>query len=183
MGQGGQGQPQPGQAQTTDPQSSEAQQPGGQPGQATPGPGGSSGGRSGAARSPLTAEQLLDRWSEFVGPGGNPLTTDAYRDWMDRLGEVEGLVPEGPLREEATRIRQAAAEMRRDLQRHSKVPDPMDIDEMIVKPLDSLARRVAAERARIEGRDPSIRLDRDPVPAEFADEVREYFQRLGAGRE
>jgi hypothetical protein len=102
---------------------------------------------------------------------------------MDRLREVENLVPSGPLGEETTRIRQRAEEMRRDLQRHSKVPDPNDIDELIVRPLSDLARRMAAERIRLEGVDESVRLDKDPVPAEFAEEVREYFQRLGAGKE
>ena len=55
------------------------------------------------------------------------------------------------------------------------------IDELIVKPLSNLARRISAERIRLEGTDESIRLDKDPVPSEFAEEVREYFQRLGAG--
>ncbi len=133
--------------------------------------------------APSSAERLLDQWSEMSGTGGNPLTTDGYREWMDRLREVENLVPSGPLGEETTRIRQRAEEMRRDLQRHSKVPDPNDIDELIVRPLSDLARRMAAERIRLEGVDESVRLDKDPVPAEFAEEVREYFQRLGAGKE
>ncbi|MEC8344166.1 MAG: hypothetical protein VXZ63_03410, partial [Planctomycetota bacterium] len=128
-----------------------------------------------------SAESLLDQWSEYSAAGGNPLVTDSYRGWMDRFRELENLVPAGPLAEEATRIRQRAEALRRDFQRHSKNPDPEEIDELIVKPLSNLARRISAERIRLEGTDESIRLDKDPVPSEFAEEVREYFQRLGAG--
>ena len=131
--------------------------------------------------NPSSAESLLDQWSEYSAAGGNPLVTDSYRGWMDRFRELENLVPAGPLAEEATRIRQRAEALRRDFQRHSKNPDPEEIDELIVKPLSNLARRISAERIRLEGTDDSIRLDKDPVPSEFAEEVREYFQRLGAG--
>ncbi|MED5286250.1 MAG: hypothetical protein VYC71_09715, partial [Planctomycetota bacterium] len=170
------------QGQNPQGQNPQGQNPQGESASRTPPTNSSPGGdppRGGANAS--SAESLLDQWSEYSAAGGNPLVTDSYRGWMDRFRELENLVPAGPLAEEATRIRQRAEALRRDFQRHSKNPDPEEIDELIVKPLSNLARRISAERIRLEGTDESIRLDKDPVPSEFAEEVREYFQRLGAG--
>ena len=47
-----------------------------------------------------------------------PLTGDGFRDWSDRLRDVEELVTDADLRWQATRIRQAARDMRTEFKKH-----------------------------------------------------------------
>ncbi|HAN97401.1 MAG TPA: hypothetical protein DCQ98_08215 [Planctomycetaceae bacterium] len=115
--------------------------------------------------------------------GVSPLVGDDFRDWSERLEDVESLIPSGPLRDEATRIRERAELMRRDYLRHSLPPDEATIGTAIAEPLERLTLEIAAERRRLEGKDAAVRLDRDEIPQRFEDQVRRYFERLGAGRE
>ncbi len=52
----------------------------------------------------------------------------------------------------------------------------------VAKPLAELQDRVSEEIIRRSSRDALVPLDRDPVPAEFQDAVRRYYERLGSGQ-
>lgn len=115
--------------------------------------------------------------------GESAIVGEDFRDWLERLEDVESLVPAGPLRDEATRIRQRATEMRRDFLRHSLPPQVEEIEISLADPLRRLSEEVEAERRRQEGSDLSVRLDQDPIPPGWENQVRRYFERLGVGRE
>ncbi|WP_157469750.1 hypothetical protein [Gemmata sp. SH-PL17] len=51
-----------------------------------------------------------------------------------------------------------------------------------MKPLNELRDRVAEEVRRRESPDALVPIDRDPVPPEFVDGVRRYYERLGGGK-
>ena len=51
----------------------------------------------------------------------------------------------------------------------------------IAKPLAELQDRVAEELMRRTAKDALVPLDRDPVPVEYQDAVRKYYERLGKG--
>jgi hypothetical protein len=120
--------------------------------------------------------------------GGNqrmlrPLTGDDFRDWSDRLRDVEEMVSDPDLRAEAARIREQAREIRKDLKkRHSAEPNWDLIKMKVAKPLAELQDRVAEEIMRRGSREALVPLDRDPVPVEYQDAVRRYFERLGSGQ-
>ena len=49
------------------------------------------------------------------------------------------------------------------------------------EPLVELSRRIDEEIRRLESPDALVPIDRDPVPPEFAEQVRRYYERLGSG--
>ena len=87
------------------------------------------------------------------------------------------------LRGEAAQIRDRARGIRRDFRRGgSKGPNWDLVREFVAQPLNELRDRVAEELLRRENRELMVPVDRDPVPAKYADPVRRYYERLGRGR-
>jgi len=112
-----------------------------------------------------------------------PLTGEDFREWSDRLRDVEEIVDDPALRAEAARIRERAREVRRDLQeRHSVEPNWDLVRIEILEPLVKLQKRVREEIIRKSGRKSLVPIDRDPVPAEFQDAVNRYYKQLGTGK-
>jgi hypothetical protein len=56
------------------------------------------------------------------------------------------------------------------------------IREMISDPLQQLSQRVNEELLRRQSQEALVPIDRDPVPPEYAEQVRRYYERLGSGR-
>ncbi|MBA3313613.1 MAG: hypothetical protein H0T47_10050 [Planctomycetaceae bacterium] len=204
QGRGGQGQPQgqsPGEAQSPNDQENRQSQDGqgGQPGEGrgqangepnedeaarqgdrrgAEGQAGSQGGGRGG--SPAGLDQLLEGLGP-VSPGG-PITGGGFREWSDRMRDVEELVNDPELRAEAARIRDRVRGAREDFVRHSKEPDPKALQEMVAEPIRELRNRVAGEVRKRENPESLVPIDRDPVPPAFVEDVRRYYERLGSGR-
>ncbi len=115
------------------------------------------------------------------GPGG-PITGDGFRQWSDRMRDVEELLNDPRMRSEAARIRDRVRGERDDFKRHAKEPDPNKLKEMVANPINELKARVSEEVRRREKPDSLVPIDRDPVPPQFAEGVRKYYERLGSGR-
>ncbi len=177
------GEQQPGGQQPGEQQPGE-QQPGGQqPGGQQPG-GQQPGGQQGVGGN---GGGLLDGlWADPVSADGGedalPITGDGFRDWSEELREVEDLLDDDELRSRAAGIRDRARELRREVTRHSHVPQWAEIEEMISKPLQELRRDVAGELLRRSAeKNAIVPLERDPVPSQFEDAVRKYYEQLGTG--
>lgn len=111
------------------------------------------------------------------------MTGEGFRDWSDRLRDVEELVTDPELRWEATQIRQAAREIRTEIQKHAADPQWTEVEDLVATPLRELQHKVAEELLRrAADRTKIVPIDRDPVPAEFSRSVREYYENLGSGR-
>jgi hypothetical protein len=116
-------------------------------------------------------------------PSSSPITGDGFREWTDRLRDVEEMVEDPELRSDASRIRDRIRDVRVDLRRHSKPPQWPLVDEMIAKPLRELKRNVQEELLRRSAeKNALVPIDRDPVPEQFTDAVRQYYENLGSGR-
>jgi hypothetical protein len=71
--------------------------------------------------------------------------------------------------------------MRIEYKRHSQEPN-WDLVRMgVIKPLTDLRDRVAEELIRRQAGEVLAPIDRDPVPPQFADPVRRYYEELGRG--
>ena len=118
------------------------------------------------------------------GPGGpgNPITGEGFRPWSDRMRDVEELLDDPEMRAEAARIRDRVRGAREEYKRHSKVPDWGKLKELVADPMRELRERVAEEVRRRASPDALVPIDRDPVPPQFAEGVRRYYERLGSGR-
>lgn len=161
-------------------------QPGSQPGNQRGRPGGlrqaGGGGGPGGETAAADLRRFLDNSAEPGGPEARgPITGDGFREWSDRLRDVEEMVGDPRLREEAARIRDRAREMRTNLKRHSKEPDWDLVREFVGRPLVELRDAVAQELLRRDSSEALVPIDREPVPPEFAEQVRKYYERLGSG--
>jgi hypothetical protein len=112
----------------------------------------------------------------------SPLTGDGFRQWSDRLRDVEEMVSDPELRAEAARIRERARGMRAELKRHSTEPNWELVQVQIAGPLVELRDRVAEELLRRTAKQAIVPLDRDPVPPKYSEKTRLYYERLGAGQ-
>ena len=113
-----------------------------------------------------------------TGPNG-PITGDEYKDWEDRLREVEELVDLPEIRTEVARIRERARAMRVEFKRHGKPPQWELVKSQVAGPLVEVRNRVAEELAKRQSNDALVPIDRDPVPNKFSDLVRRYYEKLG----
>jgi len=135
-----------------------------------------------------------ERADESGGPGGTfrdradyeqrrgPIAGRDYREWSDRLREVEEMLTSRQLREQAARVRDRAQEMRAEVTRHGKEPQWDVVEQQIARPLTELYRRLSDELVRLESDKAPTPIDRDPVPGRFSDMVRRYFENLGGGQ-
>ncbi len=115
------------------------------------------------------------------GPGG-PITGEGFRQWSDRMRDVEELLEDPGMRADAARIRDRVRGTRDEFRRHSKVPDWNQLQSMVAEPIQELRTRIAEEIRRRESPDALVPIDRDPVPPQYAEGVRRYYERLGSGR-
>ena len=137
--------------------------------------------------NPQDGQQNRRGGFDFRSGGGNlrmmePLAGDDFRQWSDRLRDVEEMMADPELRSEAARIRDEAKQIRREAQRHSAEPNWDLVKLNIVKPLAELQDRVAEELLRRTSSDARVPLDRDPVPTQYQDAVRRYYERIGSGQ-
>jgi len=183
--------PQPGRASANQAQSQNAQansgrNPGQQPG-SQPTPSQTPGSRNarsetGARNNPSGwggGQRLIEQWGGINTTG--PLTGEDFRQWSDRLRDVEEVLTRPRLRNEAARIRDRARAIRVEFKRHGKEPKWDLVSQQISKPLTELRKRLADELASLESREALVPIDRDPVPSRFAEQVRRYYENLGGG--
>jgi hypothetical protein len=147
-------------------------------------PGGQRGGAGGGGGNPNAGglERLLNDGPGLAAGPGNPITGDGYREWSDRMRDVEELLDDPDLQAEAARIRDRVRGARDEFRRHSREPDPNNLRDLVAEPLRELRRRVDEEVRRRDSPDSLVPIDRDPVPPAYAEGVRRYYERLGSGQ-
>lgn len=157
------------------------QQPGGKQAGQQPGKGGQRQGGQRLAGGNLRGS--TGPFDDFVPTDmRGPLTGERFRDWSDRLRDVEEMVADPELRAEAARIRERARSMRAELKRHSTEPNWELVQVQVAGPLVELRDRVAAEILRRTTKQAIVPLDRDPVPPKYTEKTRLYYERLGSGK-
>jgi hypothetical protein len=139
------------------------------------------GGAEGGRFDPSRWTQDNSGGAEGGGAGG-PMTGSEFRDWSDRLGQVEEAMDQPDLRTEAGRIRDRARALRAEFKRHAREPQWDLVRTQVYRPLTELRNRVAEELARTQSADSLVPIDRDPVPNKFSELVRRYYEKLGDSR-
>ncbi|MEZ6067758.1 MAG: DUF4175 family protein [Planctomycetaceae bacterium] len=170
-----------------------SQQPGGQqPGGERPGQGSPQRGQpglpaegGGGGRSAAEARDALSRLTQSLetSGGGNagpvdPLTGGAFTEWSDRMRDIEEMLSDPQLKVDVAKIRERARELRIEFKRHSKAPDWELVRASIYGPMRELEAKIAEELARRGDGEDLVPSDRDPVPEEYADLVRRYYEEL-----
>jgi hypothetical protein len=116
------------------------------------------------------------------GRPGGPIAGEGFREWSDRMRDVEELLDNPALHAEAARIRDRVRGEREEFKRHAKPPDWNKLQNLVVEPMNELLNRVGEEVRRRVSPDALVPIDRDPVPDQYAEGVRRYYERLGSGR-
>ena len=122
---------------------------------------------------------FFDRPEE--APQQGPITGDDYGNWADRLSNIEEMVDQEDIRNGLAKVLDEARAMRIDFQRNNDAPQASSINQRITNPLVELRQRLSEEIAKLNKENPIAPIDRDPVPSEFRDLVRRYYEELGAG--
>src|SRR5262245_45330341 len=91
------------------------------------------------------------------------------------------MVEDPELQAEAARIRERARAIRAEAQRHSAEPNWELVQSQVAGPLVQLRDRVSEELLRRTSQQAIVPLDRDPVPPQFSEKTRKYYERLGSG--
>lgn len=112
----------------------------------------------------------------------NPITGDGFREWTDRMRDVEEMVNDPQLRAQAAAIREKMAALRAAYKNDQQAPSWKQVDENVAEPLAALRDAISTELLRRESADARVPIDKEPVPAAYADEVRRYYERLGSGK-
>ena len=91
------------------------------------------------------------------------------------------MIPQEDIRNDIARVLDDARAMRIDYRRNNEPPAAATIQEKITSPLLELRERISEELAKMNKENPIAPIDRDPVPSEFRDLVRRYYEELGTG--
>jgi len=126
-------------------------------------------------------------WGGFEGSTGprdqidpnGPLTGRDFRQWSDRLQDVQEMLNQSDLRNEVARVRDRARAIRAEFTRHGKEPQWDLVNQQITKPLAELRNRISEELAQLKSDKAMVLIDRDPIPSRFAELVRRYYENLG----
>jgi hypothetical protein len=177
---------------STEGQPSEAQQGGPQQGQPQPGQSPSEqpspGGRGQAGEATQRGGMLDQLSNEASAPAAGsaiaaPIAGGGFREFSDGLRDVEEMIGDPTLRSEAAVIRDRARQMRSEMRRHASEPQWELVESMIAKPLRELKMKVSEELLRrTADRAEPVPIDRDPVPDEYSNAVKRYYESLGSGR-
>ena len=122
---------------------------------------------------------FFDRPEE--APQQGPITGDDYGNWADRLSNIEEMVDQEDIRNGLAKVLDDARAMRIDFQSNNDAPQAGSINQRITNPLVELRQRLSEEIAKLNKENPIAPIDRDPVPSEFRDLVRRYYEELGSG--
>ena len=149
-------------------------------------------GRSSSSEASTGEESLLNQLSQDLQMGGSsdgggtgglgapdrPLTGGSFREWSDRMRNVEEMLTTSELRSQAAVIRDRARLERIEISRHSKQPNQELVRTSVYGPLLELQQQIAEELARRNPDKSLVPIDREPVPEKYSRMVKEYYEQL-----
>ena len=161
-----------------------------QPYQRSPSPSESAGNSGGEQESETQSEQ--SDYSALHGGGrepgdsssqfSRPLTGSDFRNWSDRLREVEELLDDPNLRQRVAQVRDRARSMRAEFRRHGTEPQWDLVQSDLMAEIQSVRRRLVQDIAALKSGHSLVPIDRESVPEEFDELVQRYYELLGLDR-
>jgi len=147
-----------------------------------------------AANGNRGTEDLGDLVRQFGGARGvgglnrgvgavdhGPITGNDFVDWSSRMRDVEDVLDEQALRNQLATARERAAAMRAEF-RQSRIKPKADlVRRQILDPITEVRVQLREDLARLTGTNSLVPLDHDPVPENYSEVVRKYYEKLGGG--
>jgi hypothetical protein len=111
-----------------------------------------------------------------------PITGNDFVNWADRMRDVEQVVDSPELRNQLASVREHVAAFRADYRQHKVKPDPKLLRAEVLNPLAEVRTRLDEDLARLANAKSLVPLDHDPVPENYSEMVRKYYEKLGGGQ-
>jgi hypothetical protein len=119
------------------------------------------------------------------GPGGGlggPITGNDFVNWADRMRDVEQVLESPELRNQLATARERLAGFRADYRARGTRPDTNSLQIKVLGPMTEVRVRLQEDLARLQDSHSLVPLDHDPVPDNYTDLVRKYYEKLGGGQ-
>ena len=113
---------------------------------------------------------------------GRPLTGEEFSDWSNRLREVEETLDDPELRNQVAQVRDRARSIRAEFRRHGTEPQWDLVKSQLLDEMTTLQKRINQELLKKSSDRSMVPIDREPVPEEFDDLVKRYYELLGQSR-
>jgi len=149
---------------------------------ATGGAAGGGGGGGTADRLRQIAEQLGRGDRAAGGTGGGPITGNNYAAWAQQLRDVESVLDSPDLRNQLATVRDRVGAYRTAYRNGRRIPPPQAVRDQLLLPLGQVQVWVNEELARQQNSESLVPLDRDPVPENYSELVRKYYEKLGSAQ-
>jgi hypothetical protein len=118
----------------------------------------------------------------YGGGRGGPITGGNYVDWADRMRDVEQALDPQDLRNQLTTVRERTSALRAEYRLYGRRPDDNYVREQILVPMTQVRVWLQEEIARQQNANSLVPLDRDPVPDNYSELVRKYYEKLGSAQ-
>jgi hypothetical protein len=116
------------------------------------------------------------------GENGGPLTGGDYVNWADRMRDVEQVLDPPDLRYQLATVRERASVLRGQYRQSGRAPDEKVVREQLIVPMTQVRVWLQEEIARQQNANSLVPLDRDPVPDNYSELVRKYYEKLGSAQ-
>jgi hypothetical protein len=135
--------------------------------------------RAGSADHLRQIAESLGQGDRSAGNGG-PITGSDYASWSQQSRDVESVLDSPDLRNQLATVRDRLGAFRGAYRDSRRIPSAETIREQLLLPLAQVRVWVREELARQENSGSLVPLDRDPVPDNYSELVRKYYERLGS---
>jgi hypothetical protein len=127
--------------------------------------------------------QLAERLGAQNGGGdGGPITGNNYLNWSGRLRDVEQVLDPPDLRNQLATVRERTAVLRANYRERGQLPQSDVVRSQILAPMTQVRVWLQEELSRQENTASLVPLDRDPVPDNYLELVRKYYEKLGSAQ-
>jgi hypothetical protein len=147
------------------------------------------GGQQSGGGQTATDGDRMRQWVQQLGGNnaggddrGGPITGGNFANWSDRLRDVERVLDPQDLRNQVATVRERAGALRAEYRQRGQLPRPGMLETQIVAPLSQVRVWLREELARQENANNLVPLDRDPVPENYSELVRKYYEKLGSAK-
>jgi hypothetical protein len=111
-----------------------------------------------------------------------PFSAADFANWADRMRDVEQVVDSVELRNRLATVRERVAAFRAEYRLHAACRRRCRKVQVQVQPMTEIRVQIQEDLARLENARSLVPLDHDPVPDNYSELVRKYYEKLGGGQ-
>jgi len=116
-----------------------------------------------------------------IGLAG-PILGDGFANWADRIRDVEQVIDSTELRNRLATVRERVAGFRAEYRVHGRRPPVDAVRAQVLQPMAEIRMQIQEDLARLQNARSLVPLDHDPVPDNYSELVRKYYEKLGGGQ-